>query len=248
MRRDQLFHAVYQALDAERCGICAQALNGVQRFLDSFMYERVTDSWTREEFIRARGFCNTHAWQLARGLTNASGLTILYHHLLHDFVEAYRRMVAAAPVSPAGRSMAALFGGRPEPRAREIGDWLAPRASCPACADQRETESRYAWAAAHALSDPDFRARYETSLGFCLRHLTKVLELATSAPDVEWLTAAEQRIAESLLQDLSEFWRKHDYRFHHEPISTGEATSWTRVLHKWTGAPGLVWPEQAPRG
>jgi hypothetical protein len=52
---------------------------------------------------------------------------------------------------------------------------------------------------------------------------------------------------EMLLRDLSEFWRKHDYRFRHEPITTGEATSWKRVLHKYVGAPGLVWPDGSSR-
>ncbi len=247
MRHDQLFHAIYGALHQQQCGICAQALRGVQRFLDGYMYERVNDPWSRSELINARGFCNTHAWQLTQGFDSASGLTILYHHLLTEFIDAFARSIAAAPVSSGGRRMLALLGGQSHPGAREIREWLAPRTPCPACTDQWETESRYTWSAAQALPDHDFRARYEGSLGLCVRHLAAVMDLTTSASDLDWLTQTEQHIIRTLLQDLSEFWRKHDYRFRHEPITTGEATSWTRALHKYVGAPGLVWPDGSSR-
>ena len=46
---------------------------------------------------------------------------------------------------------------------------------------------------------------------------------------------------EILIHGLSEFWRKHDYRFHHEAITDAEAASWKRVVYKFVGAPGMVW-------
>ncbi len=48
MQRDQLFHAVYEALSPGHCAVCQVSLEGVQRFLDGFMYERVNDPWSRE--------------------------------------------------------------------------------------------------------------------------------------------------------------------------------------------------------
>jgi hypothetical protein len=240
MRRDQLFHAVYGALSAQECGICAQVLVGTQRFLDAYMYERINDPWSRSELIDARGFCNAHAWQLTQGFDSASGLTILYHHLLQEFLDAFTRITEQGLVPAGGRRMLSILGNQHSPAAQEVKGWLAPRTLCPACADQRDTEERYTWAAAQALSDDDFRARYESGIGFCFRHLTAVMDQAPSASDLEWLTQAERHIMETLLRDLSEFWRKHDYRFRHEPISPGEATSWKRVLHKYVGAPGLA--------
>jgi len=93
---------------------------------------------------------------------------------------------------------------------------------------------------ARAAADADFRARYESSLVLCLRHLAAVSAQTADAADQEWLLRAERRLVERLSHELSEFWRKHDYRFHDEPMGE-EGTSWQRVLHKFAGAPGIVW-------
>jgi hypothetical protein len=241
MQRDQLFHAVYEALSPGHCAICSLSLKGVQRFLDGFMYERVNDPWSREELIRARGFCAGHAWWLTRIQNSPSGVAILYRHLLEEFRNAFARSVAQRPAAASASGLMALLGNSRSDMAREIGEWLVPRRSCPACEDQREAESRYLWATAHALSDADFCERYEHSLGLCLRHLTALMDGVDAPAELEWLVRVEDVILQGLLRDLAEFWRKHDYRFRHEPMSDAEAAAWKRVLHKYVGAPGLVW-------
>src|SRR5579863_1343245 len=61
-------HTVYyDLLDACKkggCPICALALEAVARYLDATIYERVNDPRTRDAVVRARGYCNDHAWQL----------------------------------------------------------------------------------------------------------------------------------------------------------------------------------------
>lgn len=58
--------------------------------------------------------------------------------------------------------------------------------------------------------------------------------------DLDWLTQTERRLMEQLMHELSEFWRKHDYRCQHEPMSETERICRTRVLYKWGGGPGMV--------
>jgi hypothetical protein len=243
VQRDQLFHAVYHALDAQHCAICHLSLQGVERLLSGFLYERVNDPWTRDDLLASRGFCAAHAWRLTGVLDSQTGIAIVYHHLLQEFHDAFLERAARRLTQPVGLRLS-LFGSANGESGRSLAAWLTPRKPCLACSDQWQAEERYTWATVRALSDEDFRERYAVSLGLCLRHLAGVITQIESAPDLEWFTDTERALQESLLHDLSEFWRKHDYRFRHEPMSDGEATSWRRALHKYVGAPGMVWRSQ----
>jgi hypothetical protein len=79
MRGDQLFHAICKALSPQECGVCAQALDGIKRFLDGYMYERVNDPWSRAELIDA---CTRRT---ATAPVNSGGRRMLA--LLHDLSE-----------------------------------------------------------------------------------------------------------------------------------------------------------------
>lgn len=242
MQRDALFHGVYRALHADRCAVCELSLEAVARYLWGFLYERVNDPWSRADFIAARGFCSTHAWQLARGRDSATGLSIVYRHLLEEFGEALSVILARQLAVGASQRWRALFGPQHgEALAREVGQWLERRRPCLACQQQWEAEERSVAATAAALTDDDFRARYEASFGLCLPHLVAVTAAAEDPGGLEWLVRTERGLMEILIQGLSEFWRKHDYRFHHEAITDAEAASWKRVVYKFVGAPGMVW-------
>jgi hypothetical protein len=239
VKRDTLFHAVHGALDPEHCAVCHLSLESVRRFLDGFLYERVNDPWAREELIQARGFCPVHGWQLRSFRDSPTGVAIVYHHLLAEFYRAFTNRTEQRAVAAASRWLP--WSPSTAEAGRDVSRWLEPRVPCPACADQWEAEARYVWAAAAAADDEDFRARYAISLGLCVRHLAAVMEQIRQPADLEWLVAVERKLIEQLLCDLSEFWRKHDYRFRDEPMSHGERMGWTRVLYKVGGGPGMVW-------
>ncbi|MDQ7857751.1 MAG: DUF6062 family protein [Armatimonadota bacterium] len=245
MQRDALFHGIYRALHPDHCAICHLSLETVERYLWGFLYERVNDPWTRTDLIAARGFCSTHAWQLTRARDSATGIAIVYRHLLEDFLDAFSAMAAHRLAVAAGRRRRTLFGPQNEEvLAREVGQWLERRRPCLACQSQWEAEDRNVAATAGALDDADFRARYEASLGLCFPHLIAVTASADDPDSLEWLVRTERGLMETLTQGLAEFWRKHDYRFHHEKITEAEAASWTRVVYKFVGAPGMVWRAQ----
>ncbi len=241
MQRDQLFAAVYEALDFQHCAVCSLSLKGVQRFIDGFLYERVNDPWVRNTLIESRGFCPAHSWQLSGGFDSATGIAIVYRHLLEEFSHAFADRTERQAVGADGSRWFPWSDPANHTAAREIRTWLVPRTPCPACTDQWDAEDRYVWTTAEYLFDQDFRARYGTSLGLCVRHLTAVIDTMPQSADLAWLITTERRLMEALMQDLSEFWRKHDYRFHEEPMSEGERTCARRVLHKLVGGPGMVW-------
>jgi hypothetical protein len=241
VQRDALFHGVYRALHRDHCAVCQVSLETVDRFLWGFLYERVNDPWTRADLIAARGFCSTHAWQLSRVRDSATGIAIVYRHLLEEFLEAFTTMTAQQWAASVGRRRRSLFGPQDEEvLAREVGQWLERRRPCLACQSQWDAEDRCLAATAGALDDADFRARYEASLGLCFPHLTAVTAIVGAPDSLAWLVRTERRLMEALAHDLAEFWRKHDYRFHHEGMTEQEAASWKRVLHKFIGAPGMV--------
>lgn len=241
MQRDSLFFPLYDAFDPEHCAICHLGLHNVQRFLDTYLYERITDSWSRAEFIAARGFCAVHGWQLGRSRDSATGVTIIYEHLLREFSRVFGSRTGQHLVE-AGGNRRFPWAERPNNEAaRALRGWLEPQQPCPACRSQWDAEERYLATLAEMIFDDDLRSRYSSSLGLCLRHLTRAMDQITRSDDLEWLVRTERRLMDGLLRDLKEFWRKHDYRFHDEPISRGEATSWRRVLYKVGGGIGMVW-------
>ncbi len=235
-----LFFAFFNALGPEQCAICRLSVDGVKRFFANFFYERVNDPWIRDDFIGARGFCTTHAWQMTGIIDSATGVAIIYRHLMEEFCAAFVRATSQQPVGTGARLWRPWAATPSQDAARDVQGWLRPQKPCLACADQWGAEDRYVWTAAGALSDLDLRARYEASLGLCVRHLTAVIEQIRRPDDFEWLVQTERQMMEKLIFDLSEFWRKHDYRFRHEPMGE-EKTSSRRVLHKMTGAAEMVW-------
>jgi hypothetical protein len=239
MQRDLMFHHVYEALDRDRCAICHVSVEAVEKYLWTFLYEGVNDPWFREVFIDARGFCPVHAWRLPAFHNSATGVAIVYRHLLQEFLDAFASQTERAAVGSGGRRWRPWGTASNVEAARGIERWQAPRVPCPACRAQWLAEDRYVAAAGRGLADRDFRSRYEASMGLCIRHLSVVFD-QTPETDLEWLVRTERGIIEGLIHELSEFWRKHDYRFHHEPWGT-EGSSWRRVLSKMAGVPGMVW-------
>ena len=74
--------------------MCSLLTRGAERALDGLMYEQVNDPVTRERLVASHGFCNWHAWLLPRIANSASGVAIIYRHLLEvalDALEAARR-------------------------------------------------------------------------------------------------------------------------------------------------------------
>jgi hypothetical protein len=80
---------------------------------------------------------------------------------------------------------------------------------------------------ASALREGDFLGEYRQSHGLCLPHLKQLLPRLDQKRQATVLDHQRRRM-ESLKNELSEFIRKSDYRFHDEPIG-GEGDSYKRA-------------------
>jgi len=81
MPRDRTYEYVRAALALPGCSLCRVEREAVQRYLDGFMYEDVTDVGLRAKMRAAHGFCHEHAAQ-AILVRDALGLAIIYQDIL----------------------------------------------------------------------------------------------------------------------------------------------------------------------
>ncbi len=134
------FVTYFQLLDGFKepgCPVCSLLTHGAEKALDGLMYEQVNDPMTRDRLVASQGFCNWHAWILPRIGNSATGVAIIYKHLLEvalNVLDAARHDSDPAPHGNGGRRP--WTRRRREPSAPSWrGEKSEPRAfsaSCPA--------------------------------------------------------------------------------------------------------------------
>lgn len=229
-RRDRLYYRLLAALGGTGCPICSLLLEDGRSYLDSVMYERVTDVPTREELRRSFGFCNMHTWQLADVPASSApdmGFAIIATDLLRNF----EGSIHGERVSPRGR-----LGNLWQAIKRQLGR-TRKRAACPACLQTGASESYHLEQFLDCLGDEDFRSKYAGSPGMCLPHFSL---LATQLSGHEHFTILrEMQIdnARSLRNKLEQFIARQDHRSQ-EPLTLDHTHAWKRALEFLAGKAG----------
>ena len=90
------------------------------------------------------------------------------------------------------------------------------------------------------LTEPDFADAYARSAGLCLPHLRQALGFMKNPHTFEVLRKMEAERLHQLERELTEFIRKHDYRFADESYGE-ERDAWLRSLEKISGKKGIQW-------
>ena len=65
-RKERSYFKLLDALGESGCPICSLIIQDGLSYLDSLMYERITDVPTRRELLDSFGLCNSHTWQLSK--------------------------------------------------------------------------------------------------------------------------------------------------------------------------------------
>lgn len=211
MSRHTTFFELLDALDQPGCPLCRLAQGSVRQYFSSLGYEQVNDVELRAELRAGGGFCPRHAWSFLEDSGNRLGVAIVYRDLLHHArigLKSGRRSAGGG----LGRRLARLLAGGREP----APDGRPPAHPCSACRAEAEAETRYRSTLLEHLGEADVRERYAAAGGLCLPHLGRSLEAGPSVEDLAWLRRdAETRLG-SLVAELDEYIRKHDYRFRRE--------------------------------
>ncbi len=215
---DVLYHELLESLQAEGCAICRLARRASDSYLHALIYEGVTDVKLREALRAARGLCYRHAWRLAETRGAVLGTAIVYRDVINTLTKALETQSAA----PARFRLP----GHGQPA---LAQALAPVAPCPACALEDDAQSRTAKILLKHLADPTIGEAYLAAGGLCLPHFQ--VALAHAGPGAAKTLADWQAQAWRRLRDhLDELIRKHDHRFHNEPITEAESVAWQRAV------------------
>ena len=237
------FFRLADACDRPGCPVCRCLVADARQYLESVLYEQVTDPGTRGRLSRSWGFCNWHAWMLRETSDPAFGPAIIYEELVRAAIKRFER--AAEPVAARprrGLGWLRRIGGRTAHSA--LAEGYRTRPICPGCRLLAKSEERYLRMALQFTGDPQFDRAYERSQGLCVPHLVRVLEIgAGSAASRELVARTLPKLAE-LGRDLEKFVGKHDHR-NRQPFTEAESLACVRALEAHTGAPGLVGRGQA---
>ena len=209
-RQTERKHLPYQELldqlGRPGCAVCHLADGAVARYFESLCGEFVTDPESRFRWRDSFGLCGPHSHQFEK-LAPRLTVAILYEDLL-------RRMDAEL-VEGKGRSRAAL--------------------PCPACAAATQAEESGLRVLAESAGEPELGDAFRASSGLCRRHVL-ALCARLRGPARERLIGEERARVETLLAELREVQRKHDYRYSREPWGE-EKTAPTRAVRKIAGEP-----------
>lgn len=222
------YELICAALPKPGCAICRVESEAVQRYLDGFMYEDVTDVGLRAKMRSARGFCRDHAAQVIL-VRDSLGLAIIYQDILSS-VGRDMRKAAAAPRLPAPRFLKRDAHGP----GRRVAQEVAGRRACPACAVRDEITDPALQELVAGLGDATLGPLFQSSAGLCLPHVRRAAELAPDQAALDALVARQSEVIDGLVAELAEFIRKHDHRFRHEQMA-GEIDSWRRAMEMVVG-------------
>ncbi len=176
-------------------------------------------------WVASRGLCALHAWELLQqlpGPSSTDNVSALAVPVLATLRQRLREALRAAQGRPDGRALAQV---------------LAPEGACPACRVRALAESRAALDLVARLNmDRAASTEGEAPIGsgvvFCLGHLALALEAAwrqgarTAARRV---LAHQQRFYSALEWHLSEYIRKQDDHFRHEPRGVEQRAPWVAL-------------------
>jgi hypothetical protein len=195
------------------CPICGQVDGSLKSFLDSYLYESVTDEKTWGRLLESEGYCARHCRELAR-FSDGLAVALFYRHLL-------RRKNKDLP--------------RIKPSAfRKLWGCLylkSAQALCPACQQEAEVETAQARLMRQALEEPEFVQAWKAQAGLCLPHIALV-----AAEPFEFrgeFLRVEAEKSEALCRELDEIVRKNDHRVNEKMEKEGDA--WMRALNKMHG-------------
>jgi hypothetical protein len=219
------YFVLRDALGQEGCPVCRLVNEGSRRFLDTLLYESVTDPFVRARIRASRGFCNWHAWMLPNAFSPQSGIAAIHEDVLAQEIEALRH--AARPRYG--------LGWWERVRDRFARDRRRRPARCPACAVSSDSVERNGLHVfIESLAEREFYLAFVENFGLCLPHLRMLEARHPQHPNLPEVRRVQLAKLEAMRADLLEFGRKQDYRFNQEPMGP-EQDCWLRSIEMLAG-------------
>jgi len=231
------YYKLQEALGEEQCPVCFMLDKISTEYLDSVIYELITDYDTRQRVKAALGFCNWHAWKLAEMASAIGGVGILYESLF-TFVNEELDGRPGHVLRSAKRRRRKLRELWPFGRGRDLSSAFSSyfeRERCPACDWVRFFEKTSLETLLDFFEDAEIKAAWSSSPGLCVPHLALCLQYFSGHAQLPGLLADQRAKYDGLIAELREFNRLRDHRYHHEPRGA-EQTSPRRAVLAMVGA------------
>jgi hypothetical protein len=231
LERSAVYFTLLEALGKSGCPVCRILEEASASYLDTLFYEQVTDVGMRRKLRRARGLCNWHSWRARNIPTAALGMAIIALDLLDE--ECAR--LAELQRRPLWRRMGNHLQARLSRQSllAYLRGWVH-RDICPACQAASEHERHALETMLDFAPEAEFARRFETSFGVCLPHLVQAAVTHPFHPSLIALIEVQRGKHASLVAELEEFCRKHDYRVGREAWG-GESDAWVRAIEVLAG-------------
>ncbi|MEW5871484.1 MAG: DUF6062 family protein [Chloroflexota bacterium] len=210
------------------CPLCRLVGVAVQAALRVMLHDdNLLNPKTRDQLHQSLGFCREHTWLLLETqIGNALGISILYEDLLKQV----QKGLSQAAEALEGQRSVRLKWARPGADKLSLEQQaLRPERPCPACHAQESIERQALDMLSASLNEPDLVQALRSSGGLCLPHLDQAFARLSRTADRQLLLEISQQHLQSLREELLEFIRKNDYRFHHEKIGK-EGNAWKRAM------------------
>ncbi len=253
---DIVWLKIEEALKMDGCPICYIMKVSTEHYIENLLYEYVLDVGVRSKLHKSAGFCANHAYKLVDVIKklNDDGLkiAILYETILGEEIvklEWIRNEIGQARIHKKF-----LFDLRVKSKKEKVLNFvnkLLPTGECPACFQERMTESLYVDEFYRRVSDDEFKSLFSSeNVILCRYHLIEILRKCASENDkasLSFFLQSQILKIQKLLGDLTNFIDKHDYQ-KSGSFTKDEIKSWKFVLEYFSGKDGIIrsWGEQRP--
>jgi hypothetical protein len=222
------------------CPVCQFSHEGVVHHIDALFYEQVNDPGVREKIRKARGFCRFHARMIARQRDELGSAIILKDVLSNDLHDLQHgtydhpphtasRLSRFLEGSPLGHEMVGAVGTQTDDSTE------ARPTACPICQTELDLDALGIDGLLEALGGGDLEESYRRSNGLCMPHFRLAFTRCDSEDRWSIVQETQEKAIDSLVSQLDELARKHDYRYRDDPQGA-EAGSWLRGLAVTSGS------------
>ena len=176
---------------APGCPICRVRRTAVSRFLDALLWESVTDVGFRQDWTRARGFCDRHTHALLAADRAQSGSATGAAVLLASVIAVREEELSRIPSSGRGR------------RSRRLAEARQPPA-CLACAQEARAEANALDRLVQLLPEPAW-ASAVAEARLCFRDLLALAGRAQRGPEWTAIWARQRSRIRQLREQLEAY-------------------------------------------
>jgi len=232
-------------LKQKGCPVCNLMTRSLEKYFEHLLYEYVLDVDVRKKLHASLGFCTHHAWLLKetehKSASDGLDIATLYETVIQDELrrlkeaQATKRIVKRKP-----KKLRLSRNSEQDPLAHKILKRLTPTGECLGCFHQRISEEFYLHELLRFWKDVEFRTLFEQeNVVLCRPHFLALLKETNDADVIDYFVNVQINKLEKLSFRLSEFCRKHDYRFQHE-LTEEEHSSWLEVLEHFSSKKNII--------